>query len=139
MEFNGVYCVFVLSGLTEMLKSQYTRYSAVVRMGNQRRAEDKIFKIIDNVLKQVFGENATHFIYKYLEQHYSLHPSEFSEKIDTFAKGLEDCLSSGAFAIETKILENICYVYGSFGTIEYESKAERYDFASQMKVAIQKA
>jgi hypothetical protein len=115
------------------------RYLAVVGMGNQHRAEDKIFKIIDNVLKQVFGENATLFIYEYLEQRYSLRKSEFSEKIDLFAKGLEDCLSSGAFAIETKILENIYSVYGAFSTIEYESKPERYDFASQLKIAMQKA
>jgi hypothetical protein len=108
-------------------------------MGNQYRAEDKIFKIIDSVLKQVFGENATLFIYRYLEQRYSLHQSEFSEKIDIFAKGLEDCLSSGAFAIETKILENIGSIYGSFSKIEHESKHERYDFASQMKIVMQKA
>jgi hypothetical protein len=108
-------------------------------MGSPSRAEDKIFKIIDSVLKQVFGENATLFIYRYLEQRYSLHQSEFSEKIDVFAKGLEDCLSSGAFAIETKILENIGSVYGSFSKNEYESKPKRYDFASQMKIAMQKA
>jgi len=67
--------------------------------------EDKIFKIIDSFLKQVFVEDATLFIYKYLEQRYSLRQYDFSEKIAIFAKGLEDCLSSAAFAIETKILE----------------------------------
>jgi hypothetical protein len=29
--------------------------------------KDKIFKIIDKVLRQVFGEEATLFIYKYIE------------------------------------------------------------------------
>jgi hypothetical protein len=106
-------------------------------MGTPPR-EDKIFKIIDSVLKQVFGENATHFIYKYLEQRYSLCQSEFSEKIDIFAKGLEDCLSSGAFAIEHKILEDLDSVYGTSGTFGYERRPERYDFASQMKIAMQK-
>ena len=110
-----------------------------MRVGTTTTKEDKIFKIIDSVLKQVFGENATLFIYKYLEQHYALHQSDFSEKIDVFAKGLEDCLSSGAFAIENKILEDIASVYGSFNTIEYERKPERYDFASQMKIAVQRA
>jgi hypothetical protein len=103
------------------------------------RKEDKIFKIIDKVLKQVFGEEATLFIYKYLEQRYSLRQSEFSEKIDVFAKGLEDCLSSGAFAVESKILEDISSMYGSFNKIGFERKPERYDFASQMKIAIRKA
>jgi hypothetical protein len=108
-------------------------------MGMPHKEEDKIFKVIDSVLKQVFGENATFFIYKYLEQHYALHQSDFSKKIDVFAKGLEDCLSSGALAIESKILEDISSVYGSFGTIEYERKPERCDFASQMKIAMQRA
>jgi hypothetical protein len=107
-------------------------------MGTPPR-EDKIFKIIDSVLKQVFGENATLFIYEYLEQRYSLQKRDFSKKIDLFAKGLEDCLSSGAFAIECKILEDLQSVYGSFGAIRYERKTERYDFASQMKIAMQKA
>ena len=101
--------------------------------------EDKIFKIIDSVLKQVFGEEATRFIYKYLEQHYALCQSDFSEKIDVFAKGLEDCLSSGAFVVENKILEDLASVYGSFNTVEYERKPERYDFANQMRVVMRRA
>jgi hypothetical protein len=101
--------------------------------------DDKIFKIIDRVLKQVFGENATHFIYQYLEQRYHLQQKDFSKKIDVFAKGLEDCLSSGAFAIEHKILEDLDSVYGTFGTIKYSRKPETYDFASQMKSVVQRA
>ena len=104
-----------------------------------RKKEDKIFKIIDKVLKQVFGEEATLFIYKYLEQHYSLRQSEFSEKIDVFAKGLEECLSSGAFAIESKILDDISAVYGSFNNIGFERKPETCDFSSQMKIALRLA
>jgi hypothetical protein len=101
--------------------------------------EDKIFKIIDSVLNQVFGEDATHFIYKYLEQRYALRQNDFSEKIDVFAKGLEECLSSGAFVVENKILEDLSSVYGSFNTVEYKRKPERYDFANQMKVAMRRA
>ena len=103
-----------------------------------RKKEDKIFKIIDKVLKQVFGEEAALFIYKYLEQRYSLRQSEFSEKIDVFAKGLEECLSSGAFAVESKILDDISAIYGSFNKVGLERKPERYDFASRMKIAIRK-
>jgi hypothetical protein len=107
-------------------------------MDMPHRKEDKIFKIIDSVLKQVFGEEATRFIYKYLEQHYSLRQSDFSKKIDVFAKGLEDCLSTGACVIENKILDDISSVYGSFGSIK-QRKPERYDFASQMKIVMQRA
>ena len=104
-----------------------------------REKNDKIFQIIDKVLKQVFGEEATLFIYNYLEQHYSLRQSDFSKRIDVFAKGLEDCLSSGAFAIESKILDDIYTIYGAFNKIDFERKSERYDFASQMKIALRKA
>jgi hypothetical protein len=104
-----------------------------------RKKEDQIFKIIDKVLKQVFGEEAALFIYKYLEQHYSLRQSEFSEKIDVFAKGLEECLSSGAFAVERKILEDISAIYGSFSEARFERNPERYDFASQMKIVMRRA
>ena len=104
----------------------------------QREQDDKIFQIIDRVLNQVFGEEATRFIYDYLERYYSLRQSDFSERIDVFAKGLEDCLSSGALAIESKILKEISGVYGSL-SMNLERKTERYDFADQMKTALQKA
>jgi len=105
----------------------------------RREKNDKIFQIIDKVLKQVFGEEATLFIYKYLEQQYSLRQSDFSKRIDVFAKGLEDCLSSGAFAVESKILDDISAVYGACKRINCERKPEMYDFASQMKIALRKA
>ena len=101
--------------------------------------DDKIFQIIDKVLKQVFGEEATFFIYKYLEQHYSLRQSDFSKRIDVFAKGLEDCLSSGAFMVESKILDDISATYGSLKPVDFERKPERYEFASQIKIAFQRA
>jgi hypothetical protein len=104
-----------------------------------RKKEDKIFEIIDRVLTQVFGEEATFLIYKYLERHYSLSQSEFSEKIDVFAKGLEDFLSSGAFAIENKILDDIYSRYGSFRKIKFERTPIEYDFANQIKIVMQKA
>lgn len=104
-----------------------------------REQNDKIFQIIDKVLNQVFGEEATQFIYDYLERYYSLSRSEFSERIDVFAKGLEDCLSSGALAVENKILDDISAVYGSLNTMSLERKTERYDFANQMKTALRKA
>ena len=115
------------------------RYFTVTRLDTLPRKNDKIFQIIDKVLKHVFGEEATLFIYKYLEQNYSLRQSDFSKKIDVFAKGLEDCLSSGAFAIESKILDDISAIYGSFNKLDDERKPERFDFASQMKIALRKA
>jgi hypothetical protein len=102
--------------------------------------EDKIFKIIDRVLKQVFGEEATNLIYQHLERRYSLSQAEFSEKIDIFARGLEDFLSSGAYVVETKILSDIYSVYGTAQSIGFQAEASgEYDFAHQMRIALQNA
>ena len=62
---------------------------------------------------------------------------DFSEKIDAFAKGMEDFLSSGAYVVESKILDKI-YSGDAFRGAEVESFGER-DFASQIKLAMQKA
>jgi hypothetical protein len=104
-----------------------------------RKKEDKIFKIIDRVLKQVFGEKATLLMYQYLECRYSLSQSEFSEKIDVFAKGLEEFLSSGAYLVESKILDDIYSSYEAVRRAEFERQVGECDFACQIRIAMQKA
>ncbi|MGQ9624373.1 MAG: hypothetical protein ACUVT9_03270 [Candidatus Bathycorpusculaceae bacterium] len=105
----------------------------------QKSKEDKISKIINRVLKQVFGEEATHLIYKYLESRYSLRRDEISEKIDLFARGLEEFLSTGAHVIEKRILEDIYSSYGLLRKIEMERTYADYDFANQVKFLMRKA
>lgn len=107
-------------------------------MEAKTKKEDQIFKIIDNILKQVFGEEATSSIYKYIEHNYAIRKKEFSKNIDIFAKGLEECLSSGALIIESKILEDLSTTYG-FNKPRLEKELETHDFASQMRVLMQKA
>jgi len=104
---------------------------------NNKR-EDKISKIIDKVLRQVFGEEATYLIYKHLENNYSLKRDEVAEKIELFAQGLEDFLRSGAHVIERKILEDIYSSYGLLRRLELERTPEN-DFASQVKSLMRKA
>jgi hypothetical protein len=104
-----------------------------------RKKEDKIFKIIDRVLKQVFGEEATRLMYQYLERRYSLSQSEFSAKIDVFAKGMEEFLSSGAHVVENKILDNIYSSYDALRRAELDRLPEERNFANQIKIAMQKA
>jgi 5'-deoxynucleotidase YfbR-like HD superfamily hydrolase len=101
--------------------------------------EDKISKIIDKVLKQVFGEEATHLIYRHLENNYSLKRNEITEKIDVFAAGLEEFLRSGAYVIERKILEDIYSNYGLLRRLELERVQEESDFVSQVKSLMRKA
>ncbi len=97
------------------------------------KGEDKISKIIDRVLRQVFGEKATILIYKHLESKYSMKRNEISEKIDVFAKGLEEFLSSGAYIIERKILEDVYSSYGILRRLELRKTREEHDFVSQVK------
>jgi len=102
------------------------------------KKNDKISCIIDRVLTQIFGEEATHLIYRYLESNYSLKRNEISEKIDVFAEGLEEFLRSGAYAIEQKILDDIYSSYGSLRRLELERTQEEYGFVGQMRLLCQK-
>src|SRR3989337_1449564 len=102
------------------------------------KKEDKISTIIDSVLKQIFGEPATISIYKNLQNRYSLSQSEFSYRIDVFAKGLEDFLSSGAYPIENRILNEIYSLYGSENSVNFSvAMFEEFDFANQVRTATQ--
>jgi hypothetical protein len=103
-----------------------------------RKEENRVFEVIDHVLTQVFGKEATCLMYQYLERRYSWSQMDFSEKIEAFAKGMEDFLSSGAYAVESKILDKIYSSDYACRGAEVESFDER-DFASQIKLAMQKA
>lgn len=103
------------------------------------RNEDKVSKIIDRVLKQVFGEEATHLIYRYLEDNYSVKRNEITEKLDLFSKGLEDFLTSGARVIELKILEDLYSNGGLPRRLELERSWEKHDFVDQMKMFMREA
>ncbi|MEM3578865.1 MAG: hypothetical protein QXL54_01405 [Candidatus Bathyarchaeia archaeon] len=102
------------------------------------KENEKIVKIIDRVLKQIFGNEATRLIYRYLETRYAVKRDEMAEKIDLFAKGLEEFLRTGAYVIERKILEDIYSSYGLLRRLELERIREE-DFASQIKTLIRRA
>ena len=100
--------------------------------------EDKIFGIIDSVLRQIFGDPATALIYEHFQSRYSLGQSEFSSRIDVFAKGLEEFLSSGAYPIENRILNEIYSLYGSENSANSSVPLfEEFDFANQVRTVTQ--
>jgi len=101
--------------------------------------DDNISRIIDRVMNQVFGQEATQLIYRHLEHNYSLKRDEISKKIDVFALGLEEFLRSGAYVIEKRILQDIYSDYGVLRRLEYENVGDEHDFVSQMKVVMRKA
>ncbi len=57
---------------------------------------EEVFKILEDILRQTYGERDMLLIYKYLEEQYGLPRSEFANNIDLFAKGLENILSKFA-------------------------------------------
>jgi hypothetical protein len=73
----------------------------------ERKKDDKFFQVADKVLTQVVGQEATKLIYRHLENYYSLHPDEFSDRMDLFAKGLKDCLGTAAIPVENIILSDL--------------------------------
>ncbi len=103
------------------------------------KKEYVVSQIVEKVLIQVFGEEATRLIYKHLERHYSLKRDEVGERIDVFAKGLEDFLRSGAYVIEKKILEDIYSSYGRLRRFEVNSLNSGLGFVGEMKLLLQKA
>ncbi|MFB3889052.1 MAG: hypothetical protein ACE14S_06135 [Candidatus Bathyarchaeia archaeon] len=100
------------------------------------KESETVFRIVDNILRQIFGEKATLMIYQHLEAHYALQKHEFAAKIDIFAQGLESFLSSGAQLIERKILDDICSTYGIMQRTVVTDANEEYDFVSQVRKAI---
>ena len=85
--------------------SKWKKRAAVKR---RTKFDEKLVSITEKVLKQVFGEDATAAICKYLEKNYRLKLEEIPNKPDIFSKALESYLDSGATVIESIILENLC-------------------------------
>jgi len=103
------------------------------------KGEEKISRVIDRVLTQVFGTEATELIYKHLEHKYSLKRDEVAERIDLFAKGLEEFLSSGAYVVERRILADIYSSYGLLRRLELEKTQVDTDFVDQIRSIMRRA
>jgi hypothetical protein len=109
----------------------------IVRKANN--ADEQVAKVVDRVLNQVFGREATLLIYKHLERQYGVKRNEIGKKIDVFAQGLEDFLRSGAYVIEKRILGDIASSYGSLRKLEKPKIDDECNFVSQMKLYLHKA
>lgn len=66
-----------------------------------------LLQTIDENLKQIFQETATHIVYQFLENSYSLKREEIPEKLETFMEGLHQFFHSGSLMIEQMILKEI--------------------------------
>ena len=54
------------------------------------------FKVLEEILRQTYGEEDVLLIYKYLEEKYGLPRNEFPNNMDLFAKRLESVLEKFA-------------------------------------------
>jgi len=91
-----------------------------------------LLKVIDDELKQMFGEAATLIIYNHLEKNYSLEREKIPDKLEVFTRGLEDFLSSGAQVIEKIILKKVysscglqCQIKEGYSFIEYMTELKK--------------
>ena len=73
---------------------------------NRPEKPEKLFKIVDKVLKQIFGETATLFIYKYLEEKHSLKQEDIPNELEIFTEGLEKYLGVSGASVVLETLFN---------------------------------
>ena len=84
-----------------------------------------LLKTINDVLLEIFGENAASIIYGYIEKNYSLNQQNITHNLQTFIKGLNEFLGSGARMVQIMILKEL---YSNFG-FELEQIDDRRSFA----------
>jgi hypothetical protein len=87
----------------------------------REKKPERLFKIVDKVLKQIFGEPATLFIYKHLEEKHSLKREDIVHELEIFTEGLEKYLGdSGTLVIlETLFNESSELKLTKFGEKEF--------------------
>lgn len=105
----------------------------------QTSKNDAVVTIIDKVLNQVFGREATILIFKHLEHNYCLKRNEIGDNIELFAKGLEDFLRSGAHVVEKKIIEDIRRDSNLLCKLQIEDVDNDVSFVTQMRLFLNKS
>jgi len=76
------------------------------RVLKQEKKPKRLFKIVDKVLKQIFGEPATLFIYKHLEEKHSLKRQDIADELEIFTEGLEKYLGDSGTLVVLETLFN---------------------------------
>lgn len=92
------------------------------------RPDDLLLNVVDETMKQTFGEACTKVIYDYLQNNSNLKREEIAEKTEVFSVGLERLLVSAAPVIENLILKNL---YRKLD-LKFEEK-EDYRFSDHIK------
>jgi len=99
-----------------------------VSLDTKEEFKKLLLQTIDENLKHIFRETATHIIYQFLENNYSLRREEIPEKLETFMEGLQEFFRSGAHVIEQSILKEL---HANLG-LKYKSR-EDYRFVDYVE------
>lgn len=76
------------------------------RVLQREEKPERLFKIVDKVLKQIFGETGTLFIYNYLEEKHSLKREDIVNELELFTEGLEKYLGDSGASVVMQTLFN---------------------------------
>ena len=87
-----------------------------------------MLSVVDETMKQIFGEASTKAIYGYLENNSHLKLEEVAEEPEVFSASLKRLLGSGALVIENLILKKL---YSKLG-LKFEAK-KGYGFSDYVK------
>jgi len=93
---------------------------------SQNRQSRNLNKVVDKVLNQILGPEATQIIYDYLENNHRIQRHEIAEKFDSFNHALKEYLGSGAIVVEKVIQQSL-----ELGELD-ENKG--VDFSEQRKI-----
>jgi len=96
------------------------------RTSNREKKSKRLFKIVDKVLKQIFGEPATLFIYKHLEEKHSLKREDITNELEIFSEGLEKYIGDSGTLV---VLETL---FNESSELKFR-KAEEKEFVEQLK------
>jgi len=107
----------------------------------RKKDPKRLFRIVDKMLKQVLGEPATLFIYKYLEEEHSLKREDIPNEPEIFAEALEKYFSdSGASAVLGTILSESSELNlkktedtNFFEHLRARARPTYYDFEAMLK------
>jgi len=74
---------------------------------SQNNRSEKLNKVVDDVLNQILGQEATQIIYDYLENNHRIQRHEIAEKFDSFNHALKEYLGSAAVVVGKVIQQSL--------------------------------
>ena len=108
------------------------------RQNNAHKKFDKILlDMVDQGIREVFGETGVQFIYNYLERSASLRRDDIPEKLEIFVEGLGEMLGSGAMVVEKFVLKNL---YSCLGVNYQEKEGYRFsDYVREIEIKLSRS